>query len=121
MHHFLGFPTKKIYNAGATAKPCVIGNDVWIGDHVIIMHGITIGDGAVIGSGAVVTHDVPPYAIVVGVPGKIIKYRFDKKIISELEKLKWWNLPDYKVAELPFNDIHGCIKELKKIYKEIKK
>lgn len=53
-----------------------IGNDVWIGNNVIVMQGVTIGDGAVIGAGAVVTRDVPPYAIVVGVPAKIMRYRF---------------------------------------------
>jgi maltose O-acetyltransferase len=55
--------------------PVVIGNDVWIGDKVTILPGVNIGDGSIIGAGAVVTHDVPPYAIVGGVPAKIIRMR----------------------------------------------
>lgn len=60
-------------------KPIVIGNDVFIGMNVSVLDGVTIGDGAVVAAGAVVTADVPPYAIVGGVPAKIIKYRFDEK------------------------------------------
>lgn len=71
-----------------------IGNDVWIGKRAIIKAGIKIGDGAVIGAGAVVTKDVPPYAVVVGVPAKIIKYRFDEATITKLSDSKWWEMPD---------------------------
>lgn len=66
-----------------------IGNDVWIGDNVVIVKGI-IGDGAVIGAGVVVTKDIPPYAIVAGNPAQIIKYRFDEEQIKCLLKEKWW-------------------------------
>ena len=68
-----------------------IGNDVWIGSNAIVKHGVKIGNGAVIATGAVVTKDVPPYAIVGGVPAKIIKYRHSKELIAHLEKSKWWN------------------------------
>ena len=70
---------------------CKIGNDVWIGAGASIMTGITIGDGAVIGANAVVTKDVPPYAVVVGVPARIIKYRFSESIIKQLLEIKWWS------------------------------
>ena len=90
-----------------------------IGRNVIVQDGITIGDGAIVGSGAIVTHDIPPYAIAVGVPARVIKYRFSEDIISDLMKLKWWNLPDEEIVKLPFNDINACIKELKKIRKRI--
>lgn len=71
-----------------------IGNDVWIGQRVIVMGGINIGDGAVVGAGAVVTHDVPPYAVVAGVPAKIIRYRFDSATIADLQQLRWWDKSD---------------------------
>ena len=95
--------------------PTFVGNDVWIGNNVVIQDGVTIGDGAVIGSNAVVTKDVPPYAIVGGVPARIIRYRFPENIINDLLELKWWDLPDEIIATLPFNDINACIKELKEI------
>ena len=70
-----------------------IGNDVWIGTNVVILPGCKkIGNGAVIGAGAIVTKDVEPYSIVVGVPAKHLKYRFDKETIKLLEKSKWWEL-----------------------------
>lgn len=69
----------------------VIGNDVWIGDCVNIMEGVSIGNGAVIAAGAVVTHNVPPYAVVGGVPAKLMKYRFSEKEIEYLENISWWD------------------------------
>jgi len=68
-----------------------IGNDVWIGTDVFIMDGVTVGDGAIIGSKAVVVNDVPDYAIVGGVPAKVIKHRFSEEIIKELKKIRWWD------------------------------
>lgn len=70
----------------------IIKNDVWIGAHCVIMPGVTLGNGAIIGAGAVVTKDVPDYAIVAGVPAKIMKYRFPVDVIEQLLKYKWWDL-----------------------------
>jgi chloramphenicol O-acetyltransferase type B len=68
-----------------------IGNDVWIGAKAIVLDGITIGHGAVVAANAVVTKDVPPYAIVGGVPAKILKYRFNDEKIKILLKSNWWD------------------------------
>lgn len=68
-----------------------IGNDVWIGERAMLIGGVHIADGAIVLAGAVVTKDVPPYAIVGGVPAKIIRYRYDKETISFLLQTQWWN------------------------------
>lgn len=74
-----------------------IGNDVWIAAGAIITRGVTIGDGAVIGANSVVTKDVPPYAIVVGAPARLVKYRFEPDVIETLLKLNWWDWPIEKI------------------------
>ena len=89
-----------------------INNDVYIGLNAIIMPGVTIGDGAVIGAGAVVTKDVPPYAIVAGVPAKVVKYRFEQPVIDKLLELKWWDYPKDFIVTLPFADVEKCIELL---------
>ena len=72
------------------SKITIIGNDVFIGANVTILDGLIIGDGAIIGAGAVVTSNVPPYAIAVGIPAVIRKYRFDSETIKKLLAKKWW-------------------------------
>ena len=76
-----------------------IGNDVWIGRGAMIMAGVTIGDGAVVAARAVVNKDVAPYAIVGGVPAKLIRYRFDEATVQRLLRLQWWTWPDELIAE----------------------
>lgn len=76
-----------------------IGNDVWIGASVTILPGVKIGNGAVIGAGALVNRDIPDYAVVVGVPVKVIRYRFLKDEIEMINKSQWWNWSDEKIIE----------------------
>lgn len=77
-----------------------IGNDVFIGANVTVLDGVHISDGAVIGAGAVVKDDIPPYAIAVGVPAKIVKYRFDDDIIKGLLERRWWDDPEEKLKTI---------------------
>ena len=93
---------KDVFEHKSAEERAYIGNDVWIGSHVLINGGVHIGDGAVIGAGAVVVKDVPPYAIVGGVPARIIRYRFNPEIIDGLIKLQWWTLPEEQIK----NNIH---------------
>lgn len=78
-------------------KPVKVGNDVWIGQRAMVMGGVSIGDGAVVGAGAIVTKNVPSYAIVGGVPAKVLKYRFDEDSIEKLLASKWWEKEDDKL------------------------
>jgi len=80
-------------------KECNIGNDVWIGCNSTILRGVTIGDGAVIGANSLINKNVPPYAIVVGSPGKVVKYRFKKEIIKALLEVKWWDISLLTISE----------------------
>lgn len=80
-------------------KPVTIGNDVWIAAGAVITRGVTIGDGAVVGANTVVTTDIPPYSIVVGNPGKVIKYRFSEEIIALMLQLKWWDWEIDKIKQ----------------------
>ena len=87
------------------AHKVTLGHDVWIGHGAVVLPGVTIGTGAGIGAGAVVSKDVPPFAIVAGVPAKIIRYRFDEEIQQALLRIAWWDwtreqlsavLPDFR-------------------------
>lgn len=94
-------------------KQIVIGNDVFIGANVTVLDGVTIGDGAVIGAGAVVSKDIPPYAVAVGCPIKIIKYRFDEEKIEALKRIKWWEFDEDRLKEVEqlFFDVNGFIEK----------
>lgn len=86
-----------------------LGNDVWIGHGAVVLPGVTIGDGAAVGAGAVVSKDVPPFAVVGGVPARVIRYRFDEATRDRLQRLAWWHwdrerlraaLPDFRALSI---------------------
>lgn len=95
LHRIFGGPPEKYKSF--EEEQISIGNDVWVASGVTINRGVKVGDGAIIGAGAVVTKDVPPYAVVVGVPAKIMKFRFEQRIIDELLEVKWWDWPQEKL------------------------
>lgn len=92
-------------------KRVQIGNDVFVGANVTVLDGVRIADGAVIGAGAVVVDDIPPYAVAVGVPAKVVKYRFDKETIASLLERKWWDDPSDRLSaiEESFWDVNGFL------------
>lgn len=103
MDHISTFPFKvKVLGEkmeGVSKGDIIIDDDVWIGYRAIIMSGVHIGQGAVIAAGSVVTKDVPPYAIVGGVPAKVIKYRFNQDLIKELLKIDFSNVNKSKLRD----------------------
>jgi virginiamycin A acetyltransferase len=107
------YKNKDYYQNWVREKTTKIGNDVWIGANALIRKGVQVEDGSVIAAGAVVTENVPPYAIVGGIPARIIKKRFDADIIESLLELKWWNLSEDLLWKLPFEDIKKCISILR--------
>lgn len=83
-----GHPTDRLdaLNAGRTR----VGPDVWIGSNAVVLRGREVGTGAIVAAGAVVTADVPPYAIVAGVPARVLRHRFDEPTIRRLLDSLWW-------------------------------
>jgi acetyltransferase-like isoleucine patch superfamily enzyme len=77
----------------------VIGNDVWIGQGAKILGGLTIGDGAVVAAWSVVTKNVPPYAIVAGVPARVVRQRFSPETVASLLRIRWWEWEDGVIVE----------------------
>lgn len=77
----------------------VIGNDVWLGRHCRVMSGVTVGSGAIVAAGAVVTNDVPPYAVVGGVPARVLRMRYTDEQIDALLRIGWWNWTDETIRE----------------------
>jgi acetyltransferase-like isoleucine patch superfamily enzyme len=92
----------------------VIGNDVWIGANAVILPGVTLGNGSVIAAGAIVTRSVPDYAVVAGVPAKVIRYRFSHEQIEILNRVKWWDWDDEFIRD----NIH-LIKEPNRFFSEL--
>lgn len=102
IHPTNGISTHPVFYRGNTAeyKPVTIGNDVFIGANVTVLDGVTIGDGAVIGAGSVVSKDIPPYAIAVGCPIEVKRYRLNEKQIAAMERIQWWNWEEEKLKDV---------------------
>lgn len=100
----------KVFFQQRAAKVVTVGDDTWIGHGAIIQSGVHIGIGAVVGSGAVVTKDVPAYAIVAGVPARIIRFRYDSDTIKKLLAIAWWNWED-EVLRSRFDDFRLDVHE----------
>jgi acetyltransferase-like isoleucine patch superfamily enzyme len=118
-------PIAKTFSRADRFKPfrrTEVGHDVWIGQNALLMDGIKVKNGAIVAAGAVVTKDVPAYALVAGVPAKIIKYRFDDDIRKRILETEWWNMPEnwlqlnYTLFSDPlkFLDVWGKIKNKEK-------
>lgn len=91
-----------------------IGHDVWIGQDSIVMKGVKIGNGAIIGARSIVTHDIPDYAIAVGAPAKVIKYRFADDIVQALQNYPWWQLSVESLKPISFDNIEMAVEQLSK-------
>lgn len=115
-HKFVGKMVKS-YNF-QSQKFTEVGNDVWLGNDVALMTGVKIGDGAIVAAGAIVTKDVPPYAIVGGVPARIIKYRFPEETIKELLDLQWWRYDVADFGEIDWRDVNQAIRDIKQKLKD---
>ena len=94
-----GLEGKNVADTWDNKGDITLGNDVWIGYEAVILAGVTIGDGAIIGARAVVTRDVPPYAIVGGVPARLIRRRFDDATIEALLDLRWWDWEPERIRQ----------------------
>ena len=77
----------------------VLGNDVWIGHGAVVLPGVTIGNGAAIGAGAVVSRNVPAFAVAVGVPARVLRFRFPPEIVEQLQRIAWWDWPHERLGE----------------------
>jgi virginiamycin A acetyltransferase len=95
----LNFFSKNFKDDVTSKGDVIIEEDVWIGSNSVILSGVNVGRGAVIAAGSIVNKDIPPYAIVGGVPAKIIKMRFTESQIKHMERIKWWEWDDIKIAE----------------------
>jgi virginiamycin A acetyltransferase len=122
---FTTFPFKYFFNNGQhealTKGPIIIKDDVWIGTNAIVLSGVTIGRGAIVAAGSVVTHSIPPYAVVGGVPAKLIKMRFDDDLVNNLLQIDYKKINPYRNLDLLIDKLYKPLDDelLSQIRKEI--
>ena len=80
------------------STPVTLGNDVWIGHGAVVLPGVSLGSGAAVGAGSIVTKDVPPFAIVVGNPARVLRLRFTERVVEELLAIAWWDWPHERLG-----------------------
>jgi virginiamycin A acetyltransferase len=96
----------------------VVGHDVWLGYHALVLPGVTIGHGAVVAAGSVVPGDVPPYAVVAGNPARVVRRRYEDEDVERLLRAAWWNWPIELVTEHARTIMAGTPAELERIAAE---
>jgi acetyltransferase-like isoleucine patch superfamily enzyme len=103
-----GYPRDFSKNFDSNIRPkgvlTEIGSDCWVGDNSVVLAGRKLGHGCIVGAGSVVTNDVPPYAIVVGNPAKVIRFRFSDDLISQLIETHWWELEIEDLVNIDFTN-----------------
>lgn len=118
INHISSYPYKvwimKEKQEGVSKGDIIVDDDVWVGFRSTILSGVHIGQGAVIAAGSVVTKDIPPYAIVGGVPAKIIKYRFSPDMITELLKIDYSKLTEDAIRQ-HINDLYVELKDINQL------
>lgn len=97
--YFAGAKLDKAFREERISQRVEIGHDVWIGHGAIVLPGVKIGHGAVVAAGAVVTKDVPPHAVVAGVPARFLKWRFAPEISARIIRLSWWDWEHDRLAQ----------------------
>lgn len=95
----VGDESVQAFSARLQDERVTVGHDVWVGYGAVILPGVEVGNGAVIGAGAVVSHDVPPYAVVGGVPSTVIKFRFPTEVVEKIEATRWWEYSDQELRQ----------------------
>jgi acetyltransferase-like isoleucine patch superfamily enzyme len=109
---FADHPAPRMLSFDHRPAPVSVGHDVWIGEQAMIKGGVSIGDGAVVGARAVVTRDVPPYAIVAGVPARVVRMRFPEELAARLRALAWWRFAPDLLAGLAVDRPEAFVDEL---------